>query len=123
MQGWLILAAEDGGSSIFGGNSLLLLLVLYAFILWFVVFRPQRKAQRARKEDLKALSKNDTVLTSGGLIGIVVDLREDEVTLRVDDKTGTRIRFHRESIVRRIHKTGGKEEKTDSRKKEGAASS
>ena len=122
MHGWLILAAEGGEQGQFGGSHLFTLILLYGVILWFVVFRPGRRAQRKRKDDLKALSKNDTVLTSGGLIGIVVDLRETEVTLRVDDKTGTRIRFHRDSIVRRITGSGDKEEKEGSRNKEGAAS-
>ncbi|MFN8709649.1 MAG: preprotein translocase subunit YajC, partial [Planctomyces sp.] len=53
---------------------------------------------RKRQETLARLKKNDKVVTTGGMIGTIVDFSGDgtRVTLKVDDST--RIRFLRSSI-------------------------
>ena len=54
-------------------------------IFYLIVFRPQAKAQKQHAEMLKNLKKNDVVVTSGGLIGTVVNVKPDAVTLRIDE--------------------------------------
>lgn len=83
-------------------------ILIIGFFFYFILLRPQQKEQRRRQDFLKSLKKNSRVVTTGGLIGTVVDLSSDErfVTLRVDDTT--RVRFLRSAIH------GELEEKTDS---------
>jgi preprotein translocase subunit YajC len=47
---------------------------------------------------LAELSKNDRVVTIGGVIGTVVEVRENEVVLKVDESSNTRMRFSRNAI-------------------------
>ncbi len=74
------------------------------FLLWLVVLRPQQKQQARElakhKAMLDALKKHDRVATVGGIIGTVDNISPDgtEVTLKVDDKTNTRIRVLRSGI-------------------------
>jgi preprotein translocase subunit YajC len=75
-------------------------LILIVGVIWFLMIRPQQKRDRARKEMLATVQKNDRVLTSGGILGTVVQLRDDEVTLRVDETNNVRMRFTRDAIVR-----------------------
>lgn len=77
-----------------------LLIIMVVFYLLFIL--PQRKEQRTRKEMLSNLKKNDHVVTIGGIYGVVVNVRPeiDEVTLRVDDTSNTRIRVTQAAIAR-----------------------
>lgn len=56
-------------------------------IFWFLLIRPQRKAAQQHKATLEALKKGDEVMTAGGIIGAVVHLAEDRVTIRTDKDT------------------------------------
>lgn len=65
-------------------------------IFYFLLIRPQQKQQKKHREMISRLSKNDEVVTNGGIHGTVVNLDEETVTLRVDDNT--RIKFQRNTI-------------------------
>lgn len=71
---------------------------IMALVFWFVVFRPRKKEQNQRADMLKSLKKHDKVMTIGGVIGTVMEVRDDEVVLKVDDNSNTRIRFIRSAI-------------------------
>ena len=68
-------------------------------IVYFLIWRPQRKAEAERQEMLSRVKKNDHVITSGGMKGIVTSVKDDEVTLKVDEANNVRIRFTRASIT------------------------
>lgn len=73
-------------------------ILIIGVFFYFILLRPQQKEQRRRQDFLNNLKKNAKVVTTGGLIGTVVDISSDgrQVTLRVDDTT--RIRFLRSAI-------------------------
>ena len=78
----------------------LLPMILIFGALWFIVILPaQRKERKQRETILGTLKKNDEVLTSSGIIGVVQNLREgeDEVTIKIDDNC--KVRMKRSSIV------------------------
>ena len=58
---------------------------LIFFIFYFLLIRPQQKKQQEHQELLKKLKKNDEVMTNGGIHGTIVNVKDDTVTLRVDD--------------------------------------
>ncbi len=64
--------------------------------MYFMVIRPQQKKAKEHQELLNKLKKNDEVMTSGGIYGKVVDLKETVVTLEV--APNVRIRVHRPQI-------------------------
>ena len=69
---------------------LLIGLMLVAF--FFLVMRPQSKRQKELKAMIDALGKGDEVVTSGGLVGKVIELSEQYITLQissVNDKAVT----------------------------------
>ena len=66
--------------------------------MWFLMFNGQRKEKKRRAELLSAIKKGDRVQTVGGAIGTVTDIRDNDITVRVDDNTGTRIRFARSAV-------------------------
>lgn len=58
-------------------------IVLMIAIFYFLVFMPMRRQQKNTKEMLKTLQNGQTVLTSGGIIGTIVAVNDDNLVLRV----------------------------------------
>ncbi len=74
---------EQQGSVI---GSFLPLIILFA-IFYFLIIRPQQKHQKAHKLMLEALQKGDKIITTGGLIAVVVKPEEDFIKIKLNDDT------------------------------------
>lgn len=69
------------------------------FIMWLIVIRPYRKEQRERMQMLQNVKKGDIVVTTGGIIGKVVKVKDDRIEIKVDESTGTKIYFLKSAII------------------------
>lgn len=78
---------------------LLPFLAMFA-IFYVLVFRPQSKARKEHQQMLKDLKKHDEVATAGGLLGTVVNVKPETVTLRVDDNV--RVEVEKSAITRLV---------------------
>lgn len=87
-------AAGGGGGSLL---STLMLPVAMIAIFYFLLIRPQQQRQKKHREMLGALKKGDTVATSGGIIGKISKLGDDEVT--IDTGEGGKLRMLRSAIM------------------------
>lgn len=91
------------------GGSLTFMFLLFG-LLMFMIFMSMmagRKEKKRRAELLSSLQTNDRVQTIGGVIGTIVELRDDEVVLRVDESTNTRIRFAKAAVQQVLSKGRG----------------
>ena len=81
---------------------LLVPLVLVGICYYLIVFRPERKLRQNHAEMLQSLKKNDRVITTGGIHGLVVTANPgaSDVVLRIDEGTNTKIRVQRSSIAK-----------------------
>jgi len=86
--------AGAGGMGLFGA---VLPFVLIFVLFYFLLMRPQQQRQKRLKGMLSALKKGDHVVTGGGMIGTVVALSKDVVTLQVAEKV--RVKILRDSIT------------------------
>jgi len=80
------LLLQAGGSTL---SPLLFEFVLIVAIIYFIMWRPQQKARRQREEALRALKRGDEIVTSGGIVGEIVHIREsskDGGANRLDDR-------------------------------------
>ena len=96
-------AAGGGGGAAGSGFSFLLTFVLPILVIfYFLMIRPGQRDQRKREQQLAAIKKNDRVVTVGGIYGVVANVHAeiDEITLKVDEATGTKIRVTRGAIAR-----------------------
>jgi preprotein translocase subunit YajC len=75
-------------------------LMLGLLVLYFFIFRSKRNQDRKRQDMLGELKRGDRVQTIGGAFGTVVDVREQDVVVKVDESTNTKIRFIRSAIHR-----------------------
>lgn len=95
-------SAPSGG---FGGGLPILLIqvVGIGLVFWFLILRPQAQARKKQAALLDALKKGDDVMTVGGIVGIVRDIKElkDRGEIRVTIETGTaQVVVERSRIIR-----------------------
>jgi preprotein translocase subunit YajC len=69
----------------------LLPFILIFVIMYFLILRPQQKRQKQHQEMIKNVRRGDTVITSGGLIGKVIKVVDDE-QIEVEVADGVRVR-------------------------------
>ena len=81
-------------------------------LFYFMLIRPQRREQAKRQDMLANVKKNDRVVTIGGVYGVVMNVHReaDEVTLKVDETTNTKLRVTVSSIARIIGDEPAEEE-------------
>jgi preprotein translocase subunit YajC len=96
----LITPAFAQGSPMGGDNMLVSLLpfVLIFVIMYFLILRPQQKRVKQHQEMVKNVRKGDTVINSGGTIGRVTKVIDDE-QIEVEIADGTRVRQMRQMIA------------------------
>ena len=86
-------APAGGGSSL---APIVIQFVLIIAIIYFIMIRPQQKQRQKHEESLKSLKRGDEVVTSGGVVGTIVNIKEaakdgganrldDRVTLKSDE--------------------------------------
>ena len=79
-------------------GGMLVPMLLIGVVMYFFVFRGPKRKQQQQKQMLANMKKNDRVRTIGGIIGTVVDLRDDEVVIKIDESNNTKIRMVRSAI-------------------------
>ena len=69
------------------GNPLFQLfpLILIMLIFYFLLIRPQRQKEKEHQKTLSGLDKNDEVVTTGGIHGTVVNVKDKTLILRIDE--------------------------------------
>jgi preprotein translocase subunit YajC len=67
------------------GTGMIINLILFVAIFYFLLILPQRREQKRHTEMLAALRPGDSVVTSGGIVGEIVQLKDDQVTIKTGD--------------------------------------
>lgn len=85
-----------------GGLSFLFPAVLMAMVVFMLLSsRSQKKREKRERDHMYAtLSRNDRVQTVGGVLGTILLVKDDEVVLKVDETTNTKMTFVKTSIQR-----------------------
>lgn len=86
-----------GGSS----TSMLIILVVFFVLMWLLMVRPEKKKQKKVEEMRKALAVGDQVITIGGIMGKVVHVTEDDVTIETSEDR-VRIQFKKYAISNNV---------------------
>jgi len=77
----------------------IMMMVLMFLVVYFIMFRGPKKKQQQHKDMLSNMKKGDRVRTIGGIVGNVVDVRDDEVVVKIDEANNTKMRFVRNAIA------------------------
>ena len=82
----------------------ILFLGLMLVLFYFLIFRGPRKKQQQHRQMVQSLQKNDKIRTIGGIIGTVVDVKDDEITLKVDESNNIKIKIASSAIGKNLSK-------------------
>ena len=92
-----ITAAEASGAGSMA--SMIITLVLMFVFLYFFMLRPQQKEQKKKEAMLSALEVGDTVLTTSGFYGIIIDITDDTVIVEFGNNKNCRIPMQKTAIA------------------------
>lgn len=99
----MILGAQQGGSSF------TLIMVIYIVVIvggmYLIMVRPQKKEQKRLNLMLSELAIGDSVLTTSGFYGIVIDITDDTVIVEFGNNKNCRIPMKKDAIVQ-VEKAG-----------------
>ena len=95
--------ALESNATATGANGMLIILVYVAIfgLIYFIMWRPQRKEQKQKAQLLSQLAVGDSVRTTGGFIGTVIDIDDESSTVIVEfgNNKNCRIPMVKEAIV------------------------
>ena len=83
-------------------NNPIFLLIFYAVILggfWFLLMRPQKKDQKRIQLMLSELAVGDTVLTTSGFYGVIIDITDEDVIVEFGNNKNCRIPMQKAAIT------------------------
>lgn len=85
-----------------GGAAFLFPALLMAMVVFMLLSsRSQKKRERRERDEMHSrLGKNDRVLTIGGVVGTIVSVKDNEVVVKVDESTNTKMTFVKTAIQR-----------------------
>jgi preprotein translocase subunit YajC len=90
--------AQGSPSTLFSPESPIWMMAIVLVIMYFLVLRPQQKRAKEHQELVKNLRRGDTVVTSGGLVGRVTKVVDDE-QVEVEIADGVRVRQMRSLVT------------------------
>ena len=83
------------------GSGILLIVYIVVFIglMYFIILRPQKKEQKKHKEIMDSVEVGDSVLTTSGFYGVIIDVTDDTVIVEFGNNKNCRIPMQRAAIV------------------------
>lgn len=92
-------AAGAPESEPFPLTTTLLYVAAFFAILYFFFILPAKRREEDEQSMLSKIKKNDHVVTRGGLYGVVMNVKDNEVVLRVDEQNNVKLRFQKSAIA------------------------
>lgn len=74
-------------------------IAIFAVLLYFIAYRPQKKQQKQQDEMLAALAVGDSVLTTSGFYGVIIDITDEVVIVEFGSNKNCRIPMQKTAIV------------------------
>lgn len=95
----LTVLGSKGGA---GAGSLFSIILIYAVVIgifWFFAIRPQKKQQKEHAALMTTLEVGDSILTTSGFFGVVIDIMEEVVIVEFGNNKNCRIPMKKDNIV------------------------
>ena len=96
---FLLADAAQAGSS--AGNIVMIVayIVVIGLFMYFIMIRPQKKEQKRLNSLIASLEPGDSVLTTSGFYGVVIDVTEDTVIVEFGNNKNCRIPMQKNAIT------------------------
>ncbi|WP_084326498.1 preprotein translocase subunit YajC [Lacrimispora aerotolerans] len=86
------------GGSMGMGFWILYIAVIFGF-MYFIAIRPQKKEKKRQQDMLSSIAVGDSVLTTSGFYGVIIDMTEDTVIVEFGNNKNCRIPMQKSAVV------------------------
>jgi len=93
---------------------MLIMLLIFFAMMYFLVILPQRRREKEFKQMIENLKRGDTVVTTGGIIGKIVDIKKD--TIKIKSANSTELEIHKAYIAKVVKEKEEIQEESDNSK-------
>lgn len=93
-----ILASSSSSGTVGTIGMIVWLVAIFAF-MYFLMIRPQKKEQKKKDLMMSELAIGDTVLTSSGFYGTVIDIQDDTIIVEFGNNKNCRIPMQKSAVV------------------------
>ena len=99
-----LLLAEAGDAAAAGSGtasmlSMVLMIAVWFVIIYFLMIRPQKKEQKKKAALVNSVAVGDSILTTSGFYGIVIDVTDDDVIVEFGNNKNCRIPMRKGAIA------------------------
>ncbi len=91
----MLLAATGAGGTI----SMIVWIVILVVFMYFFMIRPQQKETKQKNAMMSSLAVGDTILTTSGFYGVVIDIEEDTIIVEFGSNKNCRIPMQKSAIA------------------------
>ncbi len=99
---------SSGGALI----QMLIMLLLFFAMMYFLVILPQRRKEKEFKQMLESLKRGDNVITTGGVVGKIIDIKKD--TVKIKSANSTELEIHKAYVAKVLKEKEETKEETKS---------
>ncbi len=92
----LIAEAASSGS---GSWILIVYVALIGAMMYFMIIKPQKKQKKQQQELMSSMAIGDSVLTTAGFYGVIIDMTDDTVIVEFGNNKNCRIPMQKQAIV------------------------
>ena len=92
-------AAETAESSPLAALSMPIMLIAMVAIFYFLMIRPQKKEQKRLQAMLNSMEVGDSIVTTGGFYGVIIDMTEEDVIVEFGNNKNCRIPMRKQAIA------------------------
>ncbi len=100
MDAILLFTLAQGQGQPGSGFEFLIPIGLMVVMFYFLIIRPQKKRQEEHRKLVESLKKGQKVVTAGGIHGIITNVKDTTIVVKVDDSNNTKMEFEKGSIER-----------------------
>ena len=94
------MAQAAGGAPTGGGLTPFIMMAVFVVIFYFLLIRPQQKKQKDHQAMLSKLAAGDEIVTAGGILGRIVEIGDNFITLEIADNVRIKVqRFQVTTLV------------------------
>ncbi len=90
--------AEAAGAGTASMLSMVLMIAVWFVIIYFLMIRPQKKEQKKKAALVNSVAVGDSILTTSGFYGIVIDVTDDDVIVEFGNNKNCRIPMKKAAI-------------------------
>jgi preprotein translocase subunit YajC len=96
------MAQAAGGAPAASGLAPMIMMAAFVVIFYFLLIRPQQKKQKEHQAMLSKLAQGDEVVTAGGILGRIIDVGDNFITVEIADNV--RIKVQRVQVTTLVPK-------------------